>query len=154
MERQAGGNACVIMTIDPIYIPLAHMIGGRTDTCTVQYVIVHTGSLSGSSTKTTSGGSSECQRLVADGTRTISSRGGRPLLYRSISLRCLRRSLYLTYDVGMEATVDRKIFTVVDLVYVDVTSILARYPIFNSSMRACDMHDQTPNAQTFTGRRR
>jgi hypothetical protein len=96
----------LIMTIDPIYIPAiqniiliqskAHMIGGRTDTCTVQYVIVHTGSLSGSSTKTTSGGSSECQRLVADGTRTISSRGGRPLLYRSISLRCLRRPLYLT----------------------------------------------------------
>ena len=112
------------------------MIGGRTDTCTVQYVIVHTGSLSGSSTKTTSGGSSECQRLVADGTRTISSRGGRPLLYRSISLRCLRRSLYLTYDVGMEATVDRKIFTVVDLVYVNVTSILASSLDIRSSTQA------------------
>ena len=132
------------------------MIGGRTDTCTVQYVIVHTGSLSGSSTKTTSGGSSECQRLVADGTRTISSRGGRPLLYRSISLRCLRRPLYLTYDVGMEATVDRKIFTVVDLVYVDVTSILASSLDIRSSTQArghatCMTKLQTPKPSLEDG---
>ena len=59
----------------------------------------------------------------------------REALALSLYLPTLSASSLVPY-LGMEATVDRKIFTVVDLVYVDVTSILASSLDIRSSTQA------------------
>ena len=79
----------------------------------------------------------------------------REALALSLYLPTLSASSLVPY-LGMEATVDRKIFTVVDLVYVDVTSILASSLDIRSSTQArghatCMTKLQTPKPSLEDG---